>query len=111
MRHEPPIAVAQRVEGLLEQSSCTIRVVSGHDVTPDIAAISDDSGPGDRGQGSGWDEDQRSTSPTTKKIDPRMAIRSGTSVPGSIAGITLTLENEAVRIFSRYGSFFPSPTT
>ncbi len=42
---------------------------------------------------------QRSMSPTTKKMLPRMAMRSGTSVPGSIAGITETLENDAVRIF------------
>ena len=52
-----------------------------------------------------------STSPTTKKIDPRIAIRSGTSVPGRIAGITLMFEKDAVRIFRRYGSFFPFPTT
>ena len=44
---------------------------------------------------------QRSTSPTTKKIDPMIEMRSGNSVPGSMAGITLTLENDAVRIFSR----------
>ena len=43
---------------------------------------------------------QGSTSPTTKKIEPRMAIRSGTKAPGSIAGTTLTLK-DAVRIFSR----------
>ena len=30
-----------------------------------------------------------------------MEMRSGSTVPGSIAGITLTLENEAVRIFTR----------
>jgi len=42
-----------------------------------------------------------STSPTTKKIDPRIAIRSGISVPGSIAGSTEMFEKLAVRIFSR----------
>jgi hypothetical protein len=52
-----------------------------------------------------------STSPTTKKIEPRIEMRSGTSVPGSIAGITLTFEKDAVRIFSRYGCSLPSPTT
>src|SRR5437870_2244293 len=52
-----------------------------------------------------------SMSPTTKKIEPRIAMRSGTSVPGRIAGSTLTFEKLAVRIFSRYGSFFPLPTT
>jgi hypothetical protein len=41
---------------------------------------------------------------------PRIEIRSGSSVPGNIAGITLTLENDAVRIFRRYGSLLPSPT-
>ena len=55
--------------------------------------------------------DQRSTSPTTKKTDPRIEMRSGTRLPGSIAGSTDTLENDAVRIFRRYGSFFPLPTT
>ena len=44
---------------------------------------------------------QRSTSPTTKKIDPRIEIRSGSCVPGSIAGITLTFENDGVRILRR----------
>ena len=36
--------------------------------------------------------DYLSTSPTTKKIEPRIAIRSGMSVPGSIAGITQMFE-------------------
>src|SRR5262249_2289518 len=52
-----------------------------------------------------------SMSPTTKKIEPRIAIRSGTSVPGRTAGMTLTFEKLAVRIFMRYGCFFPFPTT
>ena len=34
-------------------------------------------------------------------------MRSGTSAPGSTAGITLTFEKLAVRILTRYGSFFP----
>src|ERR671923_1896487 len=58
------------------------------------------SGPGREGSA---EPGYRSTSPTTKKIEPKIAIRSGTRVPGSIAGITLTFENEAVRILSRYG--------
>ena len=33
-----------------------------------------------------------SMSPTTKKIDPRIAMRSGSSEPGSIAGSTDTFE-------------------
>src|SRR5204862_3799247 len=52
-----------------------------------------------------------SMSPTTKKIEPRIAMRSGTNVPGRIAGSTLMFEKLAVRIFSRYGSFLPLPTT
>jgi len=42
-----------------------------------------------------------STSPTTKKTEPRIAIRSGISVPGRIAGMTLMFEKLAVRIFTR----------
>ena len=54
-----------------------------------------------KGRRDWMERDQRSTSPTTKKIEPRIAMRSGTSAPGRIAGITLTLENDGVRIFSR----------
>ncbi len=53
---------------------------------------------------------QRSTSPTTKKMLPRTAIRSGRRAPGSMAGMTETLENDAVLIFIRYGYLPPSPT-
>lgn len=47
------------------------------------------------------DPNYRSTSPTTKKIEPRIEMRSGISVPVRIAGSTDTFENDAVRIFSR----------
>src|SRR4029077_961807 len=55
--------------------------------------------------------DYRSTSPTTKKMLPRTAIRSGISAPGRSAGMTDTFENDAVRILRRYGSSPSSPTT
>ena len=48
-----------------------------------------------------WTGRQRSTSPTTKKIEPRIEMRSGTSWPGRIAGMTLTFEKDGVRIFTR----------
>ena len=54
-----------------------------------------------RGDAANGHRTQRSTSPTTKKIDPRIEIRSGSCVPGSIAGITLTFENDGVRILRR----------
>jgi hypothetical protein len=60
--------------------------------------------------GCGTPDGQRSTSPTTKNTDPRMAMRSGTSWPRSIHGRTDTFENDAVRIFRRYGNFLFAPT-
>jgi len=38
-------------------------------------------------------------------------MRSGSKHPGSSAGSTDTFENDAVRIFIRYGCFLPFPTT
>ncbi len=44
---------------------------------------------------------QRSMSPTTKNMLPRMAIMSGTKAPRSMWAATLMLENDGVRIFNR----------
>ena len=52
----------------------------------------------------------RSTSPTTKKTEPRMAIMSAISWSFSRYGMAWTLENDGVRIFMRHGVFCPSLT-
>src|SRR5258706_13955906 len=44
-----------------------------------------------------------SMSPTTKNIEPRIAIRSGTRQPGSNLDSACTLANEAVRSLGRHG--------
>jgi hypothetical protein len=51
-----------------------------------------------------------SMSPTTKNIEPRMATRSGISVPGSRTCNAWMLLNEADRSFSRHGVFSPRET-
>ena len=106
------VAFREGIERLHEQASDPIGIVDRHRYPSDIAKRSRRyRGDGSlRKTGRAVVRSYRSTSPTTKKIDPRIAIRSGTSMPGNIAGITLTFENDAVRIFRRYGCFFPSPT-
>ena len=51
-----------------------------------------------------------SMSPTTKNIEPRIAIRSGTRQPGISVASACTLAYEAVRSFSRHGVFSPRDT-
>ena len=51
-----------------------------------------------------------SISPTTKNIEPRMAIMSAITVPGSMVGSTEMLLNEADRSLSRQGVFSPRET-
>ena len=51
-----------------------------------------------------------SMSPTTKNIEPRIAIRSGTSVPGSSVDSACTFAYDAVRSFIRQGVFSPRDT-
>jgi hypothetical protein len=107
-QHQIPVALRKRLEGLQQEPRGPVGIIllRWHDNDPISVTISDTidavgsslkSSRTHMSTGSGY----RSMSPTTKKIEPRIAIRSGTSVPGSMAGITLTLENEAVRIFSR----------
>ena len=51
-----------------------------------------------------------SMSPTTKNIEPRIAIMSATRLPGSISESTWMLLYDAERSFIRHGVFSPCDT-
>ena len=69
-----------------------------------------DGGPPSRPTSAGTAASYLSMSPTTKNIEPRIAIRSGTRQPGSSVDSACTLAYDAVRSFIRHGVFSPRDT-